>query len=109
MIYRVASTTIESASQPDAREIISSGRKLIQKHFPDQQGEILYSLTGRENRVMWIGKFESMAAAEEFNNALAANEEWRALMTKNVRAEADRGRSYWVDAWTIEYWAVEEA
>ncbi len=108
MIYVVNSGTIDGSCRREVMEFLAIMTKYIKKNYPDIQTEATTSISGRGNRIAWIGKFDSMAAAEAFLKKLAADKEYQELYGKMVAAEEKRGRPFWVDGLTMEYWNIEE-
>ena len=108
MIYAVSSATIESSSRKEAMALARGLTKYVNENYPEQQWELLSSMTGREDRIAWVTKHESLAKGEQFGNRLAADKGFQEMMSKNIDAEEKRGRSFWVDAVSTDYWKIEE-
>lgn len=107
MIYFVRSATIVSgAGRHEAMEFTRDVTRYINETYPEVNVELLTSMTGRLNRVVWVTKFNSMAAAEEFTHKLHADEKYRAL--QHEAAKTEEKRPFWVDFVTDTYWNIAE-
>ena len=107
MTYFVRSATIVSGpGRHEAMEFARNVTRYINKNYPDVNVRLLISKTGRLNRVAWVTKYESMAAAEEFTHKLQADERYRALL--HEAAKTEEKRPFWVDYLTDTYWEIAE-
>ncbi len=108
MIYVVRSGTIDGSCRREVMEVVRNITKYIKKNYPDVQLELLTSISGKGDRIAWRIRNESMAAAEAFLKKLAADKEYQEVYGKMVAAEENRGKPFWVDGLTMEYWNIEE-
>ena len=107
MIYFVRSATIVSGpGRHEAMEFAKNVTQYINKNYQEVKVELLTSMTGRLNRVIWVTKFNSMAAAEEFTHKLQADEKYRAIL--HEAAKTEEKRPFWVDYVNDTYWNIAE-
>ncbi len=107
MIYAVRSGTIDGSCRREVMEVVRNITKYIKKNYPDVQLELVTSISGRDGRIEWVAKFDSMAAFEAFEKKLAADKEYGEVYGKMVAAEEKRGKPFWVDGFT-PYWNIKE-
>ena len=108
MVYQIMSATIENSSGREAWKFLSTVVRYIKKNYPNLSPEMLHNITGREGRVMLVTKHDSLAAAEKAAAALSADKGLQSIASVGVKAEEKRGRSFWIDGFTTDYWRVAE-
>ena len=107
MVYFVRSATIVTGSgRHEAMAFARNVTKYINEKYPEVNVELLISKTGRLNRVAWVAKYNSMAAAEEFTDKLQADERYRGIL--HDAAKTEEKRPFWVDGIKDTYWRIAE-
>lgn len=107
MIYFVRSATIVSGpGRHEAMVFAKNVTRYINQNYPEVNVQLLTTMTGRLNRIAWVTKYDSMAAAEKFTQKLQADEKYRALL--HEAAKTEEKRPFWVDYLTDTYWNTAE-
>jgi len=107
MVYFVRSATIVSGpGRHEAMVFAKEVTRYINANYSDAKVELLTSKTGRLNRVAWVTKFSSMAAAEEFTHKLEADEKYRAIL--HEAAKTEEKMPFWVDYVKDTYWDIAD-
>jgi hypothetical protein len=108
VFYQIMSATMQNATGREASKFLSTVVRHIKKNYPHLSPEMLNCMTGREGRVMFLLRHESMAAAEKAAAAISADKGLQSIASVGMKAEEKRGRSYWIDGFTTDYWQIAE-
>ena len=108
MVYVVRSGIMEHLGQEATFESAKEITKYMNEKFADMHWDLVVGWGGRDGRIAWIGKFESIAAFQAAAKKLGADDGYQARVAKWRERENKLGRSSWVDGLSNQFWTIEE-
>ena len=79
MVYVVSNASAAIGKQKEARELAIKVAEYWKQHFKPISIEVLQNIHGPLNRIHWVAKWDSMAAAEKAIESAAGDSEAQSL------------------------------
>ena len=104
MIYFVRTAKVAPLSGKESWEFAKKSAKYVKEKYPNASMEMLTRMSGKQDEIVWVMKFESLTAYEEFYKQLGNDEGYNKLIEELMKAEEKKGRPFLAEGMIDTYY-----